>query len=87
MCKYSGHKNYRSPLVLPKGFSNMSANHTKQIQVARINELKEELILEKYRAGIWQKIVEVAEEELELNIKENLCRAILRVKEQMPLEK
>jgi transposase len=66
---YSGHKNYHTPLDLPKGFNSMSAAQTKQIQAARIKELEEELSLEKQRADLWQKIVEIAEEELGLNIK------------------
>ena len=67
--KYSGHKNYRSPIDFPKGFGPMSINLTKQMQAARIKELEEELLLEKQRADLWQKIVEVAEEEFGLNIK------------------
>ena len=69
MRKYSGHKNYRSPIDVPKGLAPMSSNLTKQMQAARIKELEEELLLEKQRADLWQKIVEVAEEELGLNIK------------------
>jgi len=39
------------------------------VQAARIKELEEDLLLEKQRADLWQKIVEVAEEELGLDIK------------------
>ena len=67
--KYSGHKNYRSPIDVPKGLAPMSSNLTKQMQAARIKELAEDLLLEKQRADLWQKIVEVAEEELGLDIK------------------
>jgi len=66
---YSGHKNYRTPSDLPKGFTSMSTTQIKHIQAARIKELEEELQLEKQRAELWQTIVEVAEEELGLNIK------------------
>jgi len=66
---YGGHKNYRNPLDLPKGFNSMNAAQTKHIQAARIKELEEKLSLEKQRSDLWQKIVEIAEEELGLNIK------------------
>jgi len=63
--KYSGYNNPRHPLGLP----NMNSNPKKNIQAARIKELEEKLLLEKQRADLWQNIVEIAEEELGLNIK------------------
>jgi len=69
MRKYNGHLNYRSPKDIPKGLDPMNSNLREQVQLARIKDLEEELLLEKQRADLWQKIVEVAEEELGLNIK------------------
>ncbi len=69
MRKYSGHKNYRIPLYSAKGVGIMGKDLTEQLQAERIKELEEELKFEKQRADLWQKIVEIAEVELGLNIK------------------
>ena len=69
MRKYSGHKNYRIPLHSTKGIDTMGKKLSEQLHAERIKELEEELLLEKQRADLWQKIVEIAEEELGLKIK------------------
>jgi transposase len=69
MRKYSGNDNYREQNQGKKDFNLMGKKLPGQMQNNRIKELEEELLREKQRADLWQKIVEVAEEEFGLDIK------------------
>ncbi len=69
MRKYGGQRNYRIPPYLTEDSSVMKEKLSKQQQSKRIKELEAELLLEKQRADLWQKIVEIADKELGLNIK------------------
>jgi transposase len=66
---YSGYENYRQPGIETEDFNSMQKNLPNHIQAARIKELEGELLCEKHRADLWQTMVEIAEEELGVNIK------------------
>jgi transposase len=69
MRKYSGNNNYRQggvPLDKVSQMNNMKELSEKD---KRIKELEEELNREKLRADLWQKMVEVAENQLNLDIR------------------
>ena len=69
MRKYSGNDNYRQggiPLSTKTAMGNMKELSEKD---RRIKELEEELNREKLRADLWQKMVEIAEEQLNLDIR------------------
>jgi len=68
MRKFSGDNYYRQPNHVKEDFTLMQKHSSDHKLAARIKELEEELLKEKQRAELWQKIVEVAEEELGLNI-------------------
>jgi len=69
MRKYSGNKNYREAVRINEDFSSMGKKLPEQMQSARIKELEEQLLREKQRADLWQAIVEIAEDELGVNLK------------------
>jgi transposase len=69
MRKYSGNDDYRqggAPLDTKTAMSNMKELSEKD---RRIKELEEELRREKLRADLWQKMVEIAEEQLDFDIR------------------
>ena len=69
MRKYSGNDNYRKggiPLGTVPQLKNMKELSEKD---KRIKELEEQLKREKLRADLWQKMVEVAEDQLKLDIR------------------
>jgi transposase-like protein len=68
MRKFSGDNNYRQSDQYIEDLISMGNKLQNKQLAARIKELEEELEREKQRADLWQKIVEVAEEKLGLNI-------------------
>ena len=69
MRKYSGVAHYRTPIQMEETLGSMGRKINNQIQSDRIKELEEEVLRERHRADIWQTIVEIAEEELGVDIK------------------
>lgn len=69
MRTYSGQRKCRIPTSLTKGPSIMQNRFSGHQKNKRIKELEDELYFEKQRADLWQAIVEIAEEELGLDIK------------------
>lgn len=69
MRKFSGSKNYRQPSEFEVGSSTMQKRASEKIKLSKTEELEEELYREKQRAELWKKMVEVAEEELGIDIK------------------
>ena len=69
MRKYSGDTNYRQPGKINEDIQSMRKKLPGQMQKSRIKELEEALEREKQRADLWQTIVEIAEEELGVDIK------------------
>ena len=69
MRKFSGNDNYRhggTPLDNKTTMSNMKELSEKD---KRIKELEEQFERERLRADLWQKMVEIAEEQLNLDIR------------------
>ena len=69
MRKFSGNDDYRAggdPLSNPLA---MSKSKNEKALETRIKELEETLKRERLRADLWQKMVQVAEEDLKINIR------------------
>jgi transposase-like protein len=69
MRKYSGNDDYRNTSAIA---SNLAAMHNSKESNAlkeRIKQLEEELRRANLRADLWQKMIEVAEEQLGIDIK------------------
>lgn len=80
MREFSGNKNYRQP-------SEFEVNPDKQQTIAqkdqlkRIAELEAELSREKQRAELWKKMVEIAEEDLGVDIRKKFgAEQLLKLK-------
>jgi transposase-like protein len=69
MRKYSGNRDYRHTHTLPKDLSAMSQSKEQQELQERIKQLEEELRRANLRADLFQKMVEVAEDQLKIDIK------------------
>jgi len=69
MRSFSGVKDYRQPVSVDQDLSIMEKSKIEQEHREEIKRLKQELENERLRGDLWQKIVEVAEEELQLDIK------------------
>jgi transposase-like protein len=67
--KFSGIREYKKPgLSLGSYMSTQSSVESKHLEL-RVKELEQLLELERMRANLWQQMVEVAEQELGLDIK------------------
>lgn len=69
MRAFSGVKDYRSGGHVVEDSSEMAQTHEQIKQADEIARLKQEVNTERLRADLWQKAVEVAEEELGVDIK------------------
>jgi len=68
MRKFSGVRDYKAGGTVSANLSEMSNSKKEQELEARIIHLETQLKKEQLRADLWQKIVEVAEEDLNLPI-------------------
>jgi transposase-like protein len=66
--KFSGQKNYRQPSEFELK-SNKQKKISEQNKSRRIEELEAELNRERQRAELWKKMVEIAEEDLGIEIR------------------
>ena len=69
MRKYSGNDDYRNTHSLTNDFSAMHNSREQDESKERIKQLEEELRRANLRADLWQKMIEVAEEQLKIDIK------------------
>lgn len=69
MREYSGFSDYRKPDLPLQDVKTILPMKELSEQEKRIKELESELKREKYRADLWQKIVEIAEEEEGIQIR------------------
>ena len=69
MRKYSGNDDYRNAHSLTMNLPAMQENKEYQELEERIKQLEEELRRANLRADLWQKMVEVAEEQLRIDIR------------------
>jgi transposase-like protein len=69
MRKYSGNDAYRYNHSLPNDFSAMHNSKEENELKKRIKQLEEELRKANLRADLWQKMIEVAEQQLKIDIK------------------
>jgi transposase-like protein len=69
MRKYSGNKDYRHTHSLTNNLAQMHNSKEAYELKARIKQLEEELRRANLRADLWQKMIEVAEQQLQIDIK------------------
>lgn len=69
MRKYSGNEDYRHTHSLTSNLSAMQNSKEQNELKERIKQLEEELRKATLRADLWQKMIEVAEEQLQIDIK------------------
>ena len=69
MRKYSGNDDYRGTHSLTMSLPAMRDNKEYQELQDRIKQLEEELRRANLRADLWQKMIEVAEEQLKIDIR------------------
>ena len=69
MRKYSGNDDYRDTHSLPNNLTSMGDSKERYEFTERIKHLEEELRRANLRADLWQKMIEVAEEQLKIDIK------------------
>ncbi len=69
MRKYSGNDDYRQTHSLPNNLFAMHNSKEQNELTQRIKQLEEELRRANLRADLWQKMIEVAEEQLQIDIK------------------
>jgi transposase-like protein len=69
MRKYSGNDDYRNAHSLTNDFSAMHNSKEAHELKERIKQLEEELRRANLRADLWQKMIEVAEAQLKIDIK------------------
>jgi len=80
MREFSGNKNYRQPSEFEVKSDNQKAMAHKE-QLKRIAELEAELSREKQRAELWKKMVEIAEEDLGVDIRKKFgAEQLLKLK-------
>lgn len=78
--EFKGIKNYRQPSEYEVS-KNKQKEITSKDQIKRIEELEAELRQEKQRSELWKKMVEIAEEDLGLEIKKKFgAKQLLELK-------
>lgn len=69
MRKYSGNEDYRNTHSLTNNLAQMHNSKEQQKLKDRIKQLEEELKRANLRADLWQTMIEVAEQQLKIDIK------------------
>lgn len=78
--EFSGQRNYRQPSEFEVK-SNKEKERTEQDKSRRMEELEAELSREKQRAELWKKMVEIAEEDLGIEIRKKFgAKQLLELK-------
>ncbi len=79
--KFSGNNNYRKPSEFESGSITMNKRTTEKIQISKLKELEEELSRERQRSELWKAMVEIAEEELGVDIRKKFgAKQLLELK-------
>jgi len=78
MRKYSGNEDYRYTHAFANGIKDMHGSKENLELKQRIDQLEEELRRAKLRADVWQKMIEVAEEQLQIEIKKKYGAQLLK---------
>ena len=78
MRKYSGNEDYRYTHAFANGIKDMQRSKENRELKQRVEELEEELHRAKLRADVWQKMIEVAEEQLQIEIKKKYGAQLLK---------
>ncbi len=72
MRKFSGNDDYRNPRSKIKDLTSMKRSKEYEQMQARIRQLEQEVYQANLRADLWEKMIEVAEAQLELDIKKSM---------------
>ena len=79
--KFSGNSNYRKPSEFESGSITMKKRITEKIEISKLKELEEELSRERQRSELWKAMVEIAEEELGVDIRKKFgAKQLLELK-------
>jgi transposase len=78
MRKYSGNEDYRYTHAFSNGIKDMHRSKEQIELKARIERLEEELRRARLQADLWQKMIEVAEEQLHIEIKKKYGAQLLK---------
>ena len=78
MRKYSGNEDYRYTHAFANGIKDMHSSKEQIELKKRIERLEEELRHARLRADLWEKMIEVAEEQLQIEIKKKYGAQLLK---------
>lgn len=78
MRKYSGHDDYRHTYTSINDINSMHGSKEIKELKERIGKLQEELRRAELRADLWQKMIEVAEQQLKIDIKKKYGAQLLK---------
>lgn len=79
--KFSGNSNYRTPSEFESGSTIMKNRISEKIHISEIKKLEEELSRERQRSELWKAMVEIAEEELGVDIRKKFgAKQLLELK-------
>jgi len=78
MRKYSDNEDYRHTHSFANGINDMSSSKSQQELQQKIEQLEDELRRANVRADLWQKIIEIAEEQLHIDIKKKYGAQLLK---------
>ena len=78
MRKYSGNGDYRYTHSFANGIKDMDSSKSQQELQQKIEQLEDELRRANLRADVWQKVVEIAEEQLDIEIKKKYGAQLLK---------
>lgn len=67
--QFSGQSNYQECTMPTMSLEDMKIKKNESAKDSKIKELEEQLRVETLRADLWQKMVDVAEEQLNVNIR------------------
>ena len=78
MRKYSGNADYRHIHSFAKGINDMGSSKSQQALQQKVEHLEAELRRANLRADLWQKMIEIAEEQLHIEIKKKYGAQLLK---------
>jgi len=78
MRKYSGNEDYRHTHSFANGIKDMDRSKSQQALAQKIEQLEDELRRANLRADVWQKMIEIAEEQLHIEIKKKYGAQLLK---------
>jgi transposase len=78
MRKYSGNEDYRYTHSFANGINDMDSSKSRQELQQKVEQLEAELRQANLRADLWQKMIEIAEKQLHIEIKKKYGAQLLK---------